>query len=1019
MAISLQGFRDKTRDGPDAERLEINRAGTGLHRKGISGGGRAVEWLRDAVGARKTENRQVMHAFVAALKTEHGDLIAGEVETVLQGHESKPLSSRQVRQLISDADTIRNGLRRKNEALAQLYAPDQENDRALGYMSAVLAARQATGASDDLVATLFDYSRVSSQPAQVRRAIRDAIEAAGQDGKRVVTHDEARVIAQRAITEFLLRRMAIEGLGSERLNQAFDSVQNFSQQMLEARLLSSAGASAHFEQNVMRAMGSKLASLDNTDLLAVYRTTLSSDMLELRLELANRPDDPRAQWLLQDLNNWEGMVHMEVAERSLAGLPDTGLKPQLSGAHLEMLSGVDRAAAKKELVQQSDEYLKGAPDAARSDDPAAVRRLQGKSIGVPEVTQMMRSADLTINLPEYLFEPGVAFIGEDGSVKPSPQLQNIFDRPIEEKGPAYVERRQIIEHAEVPGLKEREKSGIDPSLHPYSAALNVGRGLGGAAPTYGALAFLVLKDQVKERATFTPTDSFYTFTATLDRDNIAHCKARLAQLTEGDSNLSEEGRTALGSLLPQINQDLDNAVGRSFGLGHPQTFEDFFHDEIGSEVLNRLQTSGDKEYVYNVMLDSVIDRSREANRVASYERLGQVIGDLQDATIDSLESGAKDRQRVNLPINDGKYVEAQVFGGIDLTKDVKAIHFMDFPPGEGPPGYDNQRAGIEALAKSLNVPVVLFKQHDPFLTRLKTDESVQATFPQLENGSITKKIDSLDAFKTHELPAILDQYREHEQTFDPTGIHGRRHISRALIYANVLANVFREKGAQIDSYALYTTTAFHDAGRQGNGTDVWEEQSAEKAVEHMKGRGIDDPDYLKFGAASINSEAPKWQKSLEGGILKSADSLDIIRVKGREGYRKDLLWFMFQDTRVGKNNYVKADADLRDKLIDEVARFIEATEPKTPSEIELEKVTAEFNAVNQQLLANPEDRREAETLNERLETRMGHLNKTAIEEHKAMNAQLDSGELFASIERELLDHPEKYPTLAAYYNPAK
>ena len=187
----------------------------------------------------------------------------------------------------------------------------------------------------------------------------------------------------------------------------------------------------------------------------------------------------------------------------------------------------------------------------------------------------------------------------------------------------------------------------------------------------------------------------------------------------------------------------------------------------------------------------------------------------------------------------------------------------------------------------------------------------------------------------------------------------------------MLANVFREKGAQIDSYALYTTTAFHDAGRQGNGTDVWEEQSAEKAVEHMKGRGIDDPDYLKFGAASINSEAPKWQKSLEGGILKSADSLDIIRVKGREGYRKDLLWFMFQDTRVGKNNYVKADADLRDKLIDEVARFIEATEPKTPSEIELEKVTAEFNAVNQQLLANPEDRREAETLNERLETRMG------------------------------------------------
>ena len=302
------------------------------------------------------------------------------------------------------------------------------------------------------------------------------------------------------------------------------------------------------------------------------------------------------------------MVHMEVAERSLAGLADTGPKPQLSGAHLEMLSSVDRAAAKRELVQQSDEYLEGAPDAARSDDPAAVRRLQGKSIGVPELTQMMRSADLTVNLQTELFEPGGPFIGGDGSVKPSAQLQNIFERPIEEKGPAYVERRQIIEHAQVPGLKERDKSGIDPSLHPYSTALNVGRGLGGAASRYG-LAFLVLKDQVKERATFTPTDSFYAFTATLDRDNIDHCKASLAQLTEDGSKLSEEGRTELLSLLPQISRDLDNAEGRSFGLGHLQTFEDFFHEEIGGEVLNRLQSSDDKGYVYNVMLDSVIDRS--------------------------------------------------------------------------------------------------------------------------------------------------------------------------------------------------------------------------------------------------------------------------------------------------------------------------------------------------------------------------------------------------------------------------
>jgi hypothetical protein len=123
----------------------------------------------------------------------------------------------------------------------------------------------------------------------------------------------------------------------------------------------------------------------------------------------------------------------------------------------------------------------------------------------------------------------------------------------------------------------------------------------------------------------------------------------------------------------------------------------------------------------------VIDRSREANRVASYERLGQVIGDLQDATIDSLESGAKDRQRVNLPINDGKYVEAQVFGGIDLTKDVKAIHFTDFPPGEGPPGYANQRAGISAGQVAERAVVVFKKMTGP--SRGSTPTRARATFP--------------------------------------------------------------------------------------------------------------------------------------------------------------------------------------------------------------------------------------------------------------------------------------------------
>jgi hypothetical protein len=55
----------------------------------------------------------------------------------------------------------------------------------------------------------------------------------------------------------------------------------------------------------------------------------------------------------QDLSNWEGMVHME-SPSARSRLPDTGPKPQLSGAHLEMLER--RPPRPRGLVQQSDEY---------------------------------------------------------------------------------------------------------------------------------------------------------------------------------------------------------------------------------------------------------------------------------------------------------------------------------------------------------------------------------------------------------------------------------------------------------------------------------------------------------------------------------------------------------------------------------------------------------------------------------------------------------------------------------------
>ena len=51
--------------------------------------------------------------------------------------------------------------------------------------------------------------------------------------------------------------------------------------------------------------------------------------------------------------------------------------------------------------------------------------------------------------------------------------------------------------------------------------------------------------------------------------------------------------------------------------------------------------------------------------------------------------------------------------------------------------------------------------------------------------------------------------------------------------------------------------------------------------------------------------------------------------------------------------------------------------------------------------------------------RCGTACERVAAEHREMNAGLPSGELFARIEQELLDDPDRYPTLARYYDPTR
>lgn len=205
MAIDLAHFRSKLVG--DAERLEVDSQGTALHRKGVSPGGRAVEWIREAAGLRTGENRQVMHAFVKALRDEYSPSVATAMEGRLSQlvGDGKPLSARVVGQVIADADSLKARHERHavdNRRLADGFSHAGPQDRLSGYMASAVSVGQALGVDEDTVGLLFDAGNADVQA--LRQKIAQDILALGGKEPEAVSHDDARGVAEAAIRNFLI-----------------------------------------------------------------------------------------------------------------------------------------------------------------------------------------------------------------------------------------------------------------------------------------------------------------------------------------------------------------------------------------------------------------------------------------------------------------------------------------------------------------------------------------------------------------------------------------------------------------------------------------------------------------------------------------------------------------------------------------------------------------------------------------------------------------------------------------------
>lgn len=120
---------------------------------------------------------------------------------------------------------------------------------------------------------------------------------------------------------------------------------------------------------------------------------------------------------------------------------------------------------------------------------------------------------------------------------------------------------------------------------------------------------------------------------------------------------------------------------------------------------------------------------------------------------------------------------------------------------------------------------------------------------------------------------------------DPRKIHGNDHCARVSIFSAVFASLYMKhhpdcKLSEEDLFVIQLVAAGHDSGRNSDGTDVWDKQSADNTVEKLRSMGFADEVLLaKCHRAILAKDAePNAEKSFIAKCVQNADCADFPRL---------------------------------------------------------------------------------------------------------------------------------------------
>jgi hypothetical protein len=144
----------------------------------------------------------------------------------------------------------------------------------------------------------------------------------------------------------------------------------------------------------------------------------------------------------------------------------------------------------------------------------------------------------------------------------------------------------------------------------------------------------------------------------------------------------------------------------------------------------------------------------------------------------------------------------------------------------------------------------------------------------------------LDAGKPLSEPAIQKIMQSRLDTAGKVSqVHGAGHAQRCAALVKALEPLYTQifqlpRLTEEELTTLQIAAMFHDSGRQGDGSDVWEEVSAQNAEKYL--RQANFPEHLCIRAGNaIRGKNPDDPFSI---LLYDADGLEYQRVRGGEGF---------------------------------------------------------------------------------------------------------------------------------------